>query len=88
MQARCTAPCLPIHLALLPSAPFKRSFQALLWRLHGMQKRNRQKHDFHVQVGELASHMHSACEQQYLATMGLLLDMQQAVNPVARAFLR
>lgn len=40
------------------------------------------------QVGELASHMHSACEQQYLATMGLLLDMQRAVNPVVRAFWR
>ncbi|PRW61087.1 hypothetical protein C2E21_0662 [Chlorella sorokiniana] len=42
----------------------------------------------HTQVGELASRVHSACEQQYLATMGLLLDMQRAVNPVVRAFWR
>jgi len=45
-------------------------------------------HNTPAQVGELASRMHGACEQQYLATMGLLLDMQRAVNPVVRAFWR
>ena len=39
-----------------------------------------------LQAGELASQLHSACEKQYLASMGLLIHITRHCNPIVRSY--
>lgn len=39
-----------------------------------------------LQVGELGSRLHRACEAQYLAAMGLLRDISRHASTLARCY--